>query len=150
MVEVEYCDCCGQKIRKLNPHRMCKKKVAMLEYISMSSDNGAAWVEIKSGRIQNRGFNGDEQVFAMRLGWFGLVEYGERRSGLYKITPDGINFLLGLHRVPKVIWCQDGKVIEKSPDTISIEDVKNVVLDKAYWDNYATQQKSLKINNLTI
>lgn len=129
-----YCECCGQKIRKLNPHRMCKSKVALLEYIAKQNN----WVRITN---VHRVSIGDAAVLALRLEWFGLVEHGPLRSGLYRATPKGIAFLKGTHLVPKVIWCRDSKVIEKDSVLVSVNSIKNVVLDKEYWDNYYLMQK---------
>ena len=124
------CPCCGQKIRKPNPHRMCKSKVSLLEYIAKKQD----WVKISTNnRLQ---LVGDAAVLALRLEWFGLVEHGPQRSGLYKATDAGINFLRGLHLVPRVIWCRDGKVLSQDSILISVHSVKRVVLDREYWDNY--------------
>ena len=131
MMNQKTCECCGQRIRKLNPHRMDKKKVALLELLAKHGD----WMEVKAGRIT--GFNGDEQVFAMRLGWFGLAEHGAQRSGMYRATPAGISFLLGLLNVPRIIWCRDGQVFDKSDDMVDVYSVRHVVLDKKYWDDYS-------------
>lgn len=131
----EICHACKQRIRKLNPHRMDSQKVRMLTLIAeLGLDYEERWVEVKAGRFA--GFNGDDQVFAMRLQWFYLVEHGPRRSGLYRATPGGILFLQGRLKVPKTIYCRDGEVIKWDEDMVGIEEVKNVVLDKPYWDNY--------------
>lgn len=128
--EPRTCPCCGQRIRKLNPHRMCKSKVLLLDYIARQG----GFVKISTGnRLQ---LQGDAAVHALRLQWFGLVEHGPNRSGLYRATDDGINFLRGIHMVPKVIWCRGGKVIETDSVKVSIGSIKNVVFDKKYWDNY--------------
>ena len=124
-----------RKVRKLNPHRMCRKKVALLEFIAKQHD----WVKISTGTQKQ--LTGDAAVLALRLEWFGLVEHGPIRSGLYRATPNGIAFLKGKHSVPKVIWCRDAKVIESDSTLISIASVKNVVLDKEYWDNYYMLQR---------
>lgn len=127
---VNSCQCCGQKIRKPNPHRMCRSKVALLEYIAKEQD----WVKISTNsKLQ---LVGDAAVLALRLEWFGLVEHGPHRSGLYRVTDAGIDFLRGLHLVPRVIWCRDGKVLDQDTVLISVRSVKKVVLDKDYWDNY--------------
>lgn len=128
------CECCGQKIRKLNPHRMDKQKCRMLALIGQYS----GWVEVKAGKFG--GFNGDDQVHAMRLEWFGLVEHGPRRSGLYRITRAGRCFLQGTLTVPRVIWCRDGVVVRETEDVVGLNDVKDFVLDKDYWDNYGREQ----------
>jgi len=133
--EKHYCPYCEQKIRKLNPHRMCKAKVALLQYIAKQGD----WVKISTGSAKQ--LAGDAAVLALRLQWFGLVEHGERRSGLYRATPEGIDFLKGIHAVPKIIWCRSGKVVDRDTTMVTIGSVKNVVLDREYWDNYSSEQR---------
>ena len=136
------CSCCGQKIRKLNPHRMCKQKVKVLEILAKAND----WVFVQHGfgavvdgvaeRAPYR-----VEAHASRLSWFGLAEHGPVRSGLYKVTQDGIDFLKGIHAVPAVIWCKDGKVVDTDTRMVTIHSIKDVVLDKEYWDNYPSIQR---------
>ena len=127
------CECCGQKIRNLNPHRMCKSKVALLEAVAKQGD----WVKISTGsKFQ---LVGDAAVLALRLEWFGLLEHGAQRSGLYRATKDGVSFLMGYHLVPKVIWCRDGKVVDSDTTMVSVHSVRKVVLDIEYWNNYPKQ-----------
>ena len=133
--ESQVCECCGQKIRRLNPHTMCRKKVRLLEYIA--KQNG--WVKISTGSAKQ--LTGDAAVLAIRLERFGLIEHGPNRSGLYRATKNGIDFLQGKHLIPKKIWCREGRVVEKESTLVSIGSVKNVVLDKEYWDNYHLMQK---------
>lgn len=129
------CPHCEQKIRRLNPHRMCRSKIALLNYIASQED----WVRITN---VHRVSIGDAAVLAIRLQWFGLVEHGPRRSGLYRATPDGINFLKGTHAVPKVIWCRDGKVVDRDTTLLTVGSFKNVILDNAYWSAYPSMQRS--------
>lgn len=129
------CECCGQRIRKLNPHKMDKQKCKMLALLGRLS----GWVEVKAGRFSE--FNGDDQVHAMRLEWFGLTEHGAPRSGQYRITAEGLRFLRGEWSVPKVIWCRDGVVVKEDVDRVFIGAVRNFVLDKDYWDNYSNEQR---------
>jgi len=136
------CECCGQKIRKLNPHRMCKHKVTVLEIMAKADD----WVVAQHGhgvivngvsvRAPYRA-----EAHASRLVWFGLAEHGAPRSGMYRITQEGRDFLAGTHAVPKVIWCKDGLVVETDSIKVTIGSVKDVVLDKEYWDSYGAIQK---------
>ena len=42
---IDICACCGQKIRKLNPHRMCKQKVDLLQMLFRAKD----WVFVQAG-----------------------------------------------------------------------------------------------------
>jgi hypothetical protein len=140
---MEHCPQCKQKIRKLNPHRMCKHKVTVLEI--MAKANG--WVVAQHGhgivvngvavRAPYRA-----EAHASRLVWFGLAEHGAPRSGMYRITQEGRNFLAGMHVVPRIIWCKDGVVVEEHSQKVAIGNVKNVVLDKEYWDNYSSYQRS--------
>lgn len=135
------CQCCGQKIKKPNPHRMCKQKVSMLMFLARSGD----WVKVQHGsgaapageslqRVPYRA-----EAHASRLAWFGLAEHGPTRSGLYRITDNGIKFLAGKHEVPAVIFCKDGKVVGSTDNKVTISNIRGVVLDKEYWDNYPKQ-----------
>lgn len=136
------CECCGQKIRKLNPHRMCKQKVILLQILYQAND----WVFVQEGygvEVQGKMIRAPyrARAHASRLVWFGLAEHGPVRSGKYRITQEGIMFLAGLHKVPSIIYCKDGDVLESSEIKVGIEDVKGIVLDKEYWDNYSQRQK---------
>lgn len=138
------CPCCHQRIRKLNPHRMCKQKVALLEILAKAG----GWVKVQEGYGAQVG---DSMVrapyraraHASRLEWFGLVEHGPTRSGLYRATDAGILFLKGAHGVPSVIWCKDGEVIERDSKMVTVSSVRNAVLDKAYWDAYPSIQRGV-------
>ena len=139
---MEICQCCGQKIRKLNPHRMCKQKVSLLQILYQAND----WVFVQEGygveiqgKMQRAPYRA--RAHASRLVWFGLAEHGAVRSGKYKITPEGVSFLAGLHTVPAVIYCKDGEVVETTDKKVGIRDVRGVVLDKEYWDNYSQIQR---------
>lgn len=137
------CPCCGQKIRKLNPHKMCKQKVDLLKILHKASGEwvfvqAGYGVEIK-GKMERAPYRANQH--ASRLVWFGLAEHGPVRSGKYRITPAGVKFLAGLHEVPETIYCKDGVVVESTEKKVGIRDVKGIILDKEYWDNYALIQK---------
>lgn len=139
---LSHCPHCKQKIRKMNPHRMCKNKVRMLEFLAKAND----WVFVEAGRgavVEGQVTKAPyrAQAHCSVLTWFGLAEHGERRSGMYRITDAGVNFLLNQHLVPKVIWSRDGKVVERDTMLVGIESVRGVVLDKEYWDNYPLVQR---------
>ena len=92
--EVQHCNHCKQKIRKMNPHRMCKNKVAMLEFLAKAGD----WVFVEAGHGavvdgQTTKAPYRAQAHCSVLTWFGLAENKERRSGMYRITDAGIGFL---------------------------------------------------------
>jgi len=122
---------------------MCKHKVTVLEIMAKADD----WVVAQHGhgivvngvavRAPYRA-----EAHASRLVWFGLAEHGAPRSGMYRITQEGRNFLMGTHVVPRIIWCKDGVVVEEHSQKVAIGSVKNVVLDKEYWDNYSSYQRS--------
>lgn len=136
---VSICECCGQKIRKLNPHRMCKQKVDLLKMLHRAEGD---WVFVQAGygveingKMERAPYRANQH--ASRLVWFGLAEHGPVRSGKYRITPNGVKFLAGLHEVPATIYCKDGVVVETTEKKVGIRDVRGIILDKEYWDNYA-------------
>lgn len=142
-----FCRHCGQKIRPLNPHRMDKSKVQMLEILAKAYVRGEPWVKVQEGYGAQLASGTTRAPYrarahVSRLVWFGLAEHdGERRSGRYRITRTGISFLFGHVTVPETIYCKDGLVVEQMSDRVSIGQVKGVVLDKAYWDNYPAIQR---------
>jgi hypothetical protein len=145
MSDVEHCPSCGQKIRKLNTHRMDFSKVRLLiqiatmnlkyEWVKVQRDGNLIKFEERDRTIQV------DDVHALRLTWFGLLERKAFRSGLYRVTTKGISFLGGYSFVPAQILCRNGVVVERADELVSIGEVKGVVLDKAYWDDYAAIQK---------
>lgn len=145
--EAKYCDCCGQKIRKLNPHTMDKSKVKLLLRIFYLNETGIEWVKIQQDTSlikkseEERTIQCDA-VHASRLKWFGLLDLKGKRSGEYKINEYGINFLQGKLSVPKRIWCSKGAVIERDSEKVFIGKVKGIALNKNYWDDYYLEQKT--------
>ncbi len=136
-----FCSCCNQKIRKLNPHRMDRQKVKLLvRLLELGHFAEESWVKISTGNQKQ--ITGDAAVLALRLCWFGLAEHGPMRSGLFRITDLGKQFLAGVAQVPEVIWCRDSKVVERSSTLVSIGSIKNVVLDKDYWNSYPNIQRN--------
>ena len=139
---MDICECCGQKIRKLNPHRMCKQKVHLLQILFRAKNwvfvQEGYGVEVK-GKMERAPYRA--RAHASRLVWFGLAEHGPTRSGLYRITEKGVRFLAGLESVPSVIYCKDGEVVETTDKKVTIREVRGVVLDKEYWDNYSQIQR---------
>lgn len=144
--ETGTCPCCGQKIGKLNPHRMDASKVRLLEKIARINRDGHAWVKLQrdgsliKDRDRNRTVQVDD-VHGLRLKWFGLVDCRGRRTGEYCINENGRLFLAGRLAVPSRIFCRGGKVIEIAPDKVTIDQVRNVFLNKAFWDDYKLMQK---------
>ena len=143
-----YCDSCGQKIRKWNPHRMDRNKVALLEKIAKLNNEGHTWVKVQRDhkliRKEERGFTIQcDDVHALRLTWFGLLERQAIRTGLYRATRTGLLFLQGQATVPSIIYCRDGQVGRTSEKPIYIDAVEHVVFDKPYWNSYWEKQTYL-------
>lgn len=144
------CTACGQTIRKLNPHTMDKQKVRVLQDIAKLNLGGNEWVLAKEGDALETVVGGVSvttytayraRAHASRLVWFGLLESQGHRTGAYKVTKNGLDFLAGRLAVPRTIYCRGGVVKEQSPETVRAMDVKKVALDKPYWDDYAKLQK---------
>ena len=132
------CIVSGELYTQLQPHRMDRSKVEML--ILLAEAHGE-WVKVEAG---NKSYSDGElvrapyraQAHASRLEWFGLAEHGPTRSGLYRITPNGYKFLKGELLVPSVIYCRNGKTVETQMPMIGINQVKDLVFNKEYWDQY--------------
>lgn len=142
-----WCVCCEQKIRKLNPHRMDKQKVRVLEDLAKYDAEGVEWVAVKHGHellgedVRRRtAYRASEH--ASRLKWFGLVDHRGHRTGDYRINARGWRFLRKGASVPAKILVRGGRVVERSLERARLRDVKGVVLDKEYWDNYGSVQES--------
>lgn len=134
------CPACLQRIRKLNPHHMDKQKVMLLDSIArIGMDSQDGWVKVSTGQDQQ--ITGDAAVLALRLSWFFLVERGVKRSGMFRVTEYGMQFLKGIASVPSVIYCKDGQVVEWSDDMVVVSQVKDVILDRHYWSSYPSMQK---------
>lgn len=136
------CPAC-QCTNALNPHRMCKRKVAVLAHLGRILGEGDPWVRVEEGR----GLQGSKSLkwvatsyragaHVNRLDWFGLCYTQGHRTGLWRINRNGVVFLRGELEVPAKILCTAGNVHYVSRETVRVDDIKHVNLDKAYWDNY--------------
>ena len=132
--------------KKLNPHRMDKQKWRVLDDIAKLNLRGHEWVKVGEGRrlfvdgrhVANTSYCA--AVHCRRLKWFGLLESKGHRTGESKVTELGYDFLAGRASVPATIWCRDGRVWERTKGQVVVTDIKGVILDKEYWDCYATIQ----------
>lgn len=134
------CPCCGSPITTLL-HRIDKAKVDILRQIADINVKGFEWAKLqRDGNLikeSEKNFTIQcDDVHGLRLKWFGLVETKKRRSGEYKLTNDGVAFLVGRMAVPALIACRKGVVLDVCPVMRHIHQVENVILDKDYWDNY--------------
>ena len=139
---VECCPTCGRAKARQYTHRMDVSKVRVLRLIAERNRRGVEWVHVHrdGSLISDPAREIQDDVHAMRLMWFGLVERKGHRTGLYRVTELGWRYLAGDASVPERIVCQGGNVLEKSPTTTGIRDAIGTVLDKAYWDAYAEGQ----------
>lgn len=143
-IKPEICPTCGQRVRKLNPHRMDKAKVDLLMDIA-TLNKKFPWVKVqRDGRLIKHHEKAMtvqcDDVHALRLTWFGLLERKARRTGLYHVTAKGLQFLQGQVAVPKHLYCKGGVVKEQSQEMVFCREVRGVILGKEYWDNYAAIQ----------
>lgn len=133
------CAQCGQKIRKLNPHRLYDDYVSVLRALATAHANGDEWVRMWQGTTQGIDVYAGN-VLASRLVWFGLAESRGHRTGQWRITDAGLRFLAGRHSVPAVIYVRDACVVRTSDERVFLKDIKDVVLEAGYWDRYAGEQ----------
>lgn len=145
---IRYCtkeNPCLLPIPPLNPHRIDRQKVWTLELLAKAKHFGDEWLRLDlQAHVTIKGEFTPAPYLAImhakRLAWFGLAEVGEHRSGFYRITDYGLQFLLGKATVPEVIYCRKGVVVERDSNQVAVSMVKGVILDKLYWDNYAAEQ----------
>lgn len=139
----ERCECCGQRLPKLWPHRMDRTKLELLaqiarinlkhRWVKLQRDGNLITEECKGSTIQC------DDVHGRRLLWFGLLNEKGPRTGEYRVTLKAIYFLAGRTTVPARIWCSNGRVIRSTDEGIRADAIKNVTLDKDYWDKYPTE-----------
>ncbi len=148
MSNCRVCESCGQKVRKLNPHTMDSQKIRVLQDVAKLNLKGYEWVLVKEGEALETETDDLKvrtayraRAHASRLVWFGLLDHKGHRTGAYKVNAIGLGFLTGRLSVCKTVYCRGGLVIERSPETVRVQDVKKVVLDRPYWDNYDKLQK---------
>lgn len=134
------CETCGQQVRKLNKHSLDKAKIEILLQIGEMNANGARWVKVqRDGRLIKKGEPAIQcdAIHASRLYWFGMLDRYSKRDGLYRITDRGIAFLKGEITAPAAIYCREGKVEFRTKTRVKIDDVKDVVVNKTFWDSYS-------------
>jgi len=121
---------------------MDKAKVRVLEDIAKLNEQGFKWILAKAGEALEtecgKKIRSSYRV-AMHchvLHWFGLLDFKGKRTGLFKINALGVKFLCGVAAVSSKIYCRDGKVVNRSEQEVLISDVKGIIRDEEFWDNY--------------
>jgi len=136
----EPCSCCG-RANALNPMRIDKRKLHVLrDMVEMHKSDG--WIRVEAGRGL-QGFDTKRWVetayrareHVSNLQNFGLSETQGKRTSLWRITKDGVDFLRGKLSIPSKILVRDGDTIYRSNEKINVFDVHDT-FDKEYWDNY--------------
>ena len=137
----ERCPTCHQPWPKPWAHRMDLSKVNLLIDIARCRAREPGWVKVQVDPKTKHNTKGvrvilSDHVHALRLKWFGLIETSEKRSGLYRVLPKGLDFLAGRVSVPERIYVRDAKVVSEDRTQKFVNDVRGVALDCAYWDRY--------------
>jgi hypothetical protein len=140
--ESAVCEHCGQAPKKLNKHYMDDGKLEILLEVAKIQQGGHQWVKIQQdSRLivdEERAYTIQcDAVHACRLNWYGLLESKGVRTGFYKVTQDGHDFLDGRLSVPACIWCRSGKLAACSIEEVTVDKVCPK-LSKEYWDRYST------------
>ncbi len=142
-----WCPTCKQKIRKLNPHRMCASKLRLLRDIHAIEKSSEWWVKVNGDCTlesctgeKTRTVN-DASVKVQRLRYFKLVERANRRGGLYRLTGMGLAFLGGRLKIPTKIWCRDGEVVEVDTGLVSLSEAERIIFGAGHWDEYSELQR---------
>lgn len=117
MWEGTTCPCCG-RYAKIYSRTLNAGMVADLERLYL--EGGAAqlgWVSWRRVWSNDRGRGKEFQ----RMRFWGLIQQSDSEPGVWKVTPKGERFLLGLEVVPKRVSIFDGKKIGDD-GTISVEE----------------------------
>ena len=151
----EFCLHCGQLIPIPLPHTLDKAKIRMLQAIGRINRSQHTWATVTRNKNEVDRLDEESQktilladnAQALRLHYFGLVAYNGFRSCQFWITEPGLRFLQGVLKIPRTVWVLKNSRDKAMPtfrskDFVKITQVKDLVLDKAYWDSYPhhTQQ----------
>ncbi len=144
----QVCPCCFTAIKKKRKRYLYSTLVhglVLLDNFSKTHPD-VEWVhaerlfkKIKNASTSSRG------DFA-KLRYWGFVELktgtsGKSRSGLYKITARGREFVNGIMSVSKAVWVHRGKLIEWEKETVTLQqalgvdfDLNEVLSSTEEWD----------------
>jgi len=121
---------------------MDKAKVILLQRVAEINRRHDWAIVRRSARATTaedaaRTIDDSDDVHALRLSWFGLLEHRKKRSPEYRVTEYGVRFLRGKSGIPEWITVKGGGVVKRAQTAIMIEGVRGVYFDKEYWDEYA-------------
>lgn len=138
----EMCPCCEQRIRKPYARRMCRMTIQIMREIA-EINRRHEWAKLQQ---DHKLIKDDERDWTIQTDathgriprLYGLLDYHGNNSGKFKINRKGVRFLQGLELIPSRLWLLGKEVHSRTAEEelVSIEDVKGVILDKAYWDAY--------------
>ena len=119
------CPCCTQHAQVYRWSLYSTAVRALAFYARLGQHNEGGWVH--TTEIKKAGHRG--QGDASRLLHWGLVERDPNdrpdggRSGYWRITQRGADFLYGRTTIPKYVYVFDGRVLGMDGDHVSVRDV---------------------------
>jgi hypothetical protein len=137
------CPVCGQ-FGKVYRMRLTQTMALAVKWIA-DHGNPDGWVEVQSTgpRWMIRG-----KTYSMIAHW-GLIESQSRRSGIWRVTPKGRDFLSGKVLVPDAVYIYDNDVWAVSKDETSFRgcfgvnfDFDELMSTQFKWSNVAQLEKS--------
>ena len=110
----KFCSQCGAKTVQYR-HSLSK---GMVEGLIKLSDAGIDFINIKElGLTRNQWDN------FQKLKYWGLVEQKGAKTGHWKITLNGLNFIGGVIKIARSVWTYRGSVVSIEGPTIAISQV---------------------------
>lgn len=136
------CPTCGRRSPRSYRHRIDAAKVSVLERVAAVNRAGTEWAKVQRDGALTRAEDRlrtiqCDDVHALRLSWFGLLQSRGRRTGEYRVTAKGARFLAGVAVVPEWIECLRGALLSASHINKTVSEVRDVKLNAAYWAEYA-------------
>jgi len=148
--ETGVCPCCMRKVDVPNAYPLSSRHVGILDRVARINARGFEWARVqRSKRIADKDLARtvqDDDSYALRLLLWGLLISKGHRSGEYKISQAGLNFLAGTLAVPSIVYAIGKKVIRMAPTKLFVDEVRRVKIDKEFYDNYALSVVQLQMN----
>lgn len=117
------CPCCERFVKKYT-YSINSTYARLLIFMYKQYKKGIHEVHVEQALSDNH--IRSQQVQSKLVLW-GLIECIEnendptkRKSGFYRIKPEGINFVLGVTRVPRTITYFNGEILERDSELVDI------------------------------